>query len=634
MLYTTLQEVEQRINKNYECIQEVERLMPEQKQDNQRLELIALIGYMYSEYVTGVYSSKKLEQYVYNISKKIDMPIKNKILNHKVLIVMSRAYYVGGHTALVHNWIKWNNKKQYSIALTDSSALDIPDFINAIVNESGGDVVCLKGGYLEKAQQLAQLSQNFERIILFTHMYDIIPVLAYSNPAWKIPIYFYNHADYKFSYGFQIADVVLNLGRFDVDKTVRFRGIENNKSIYMQFPGSGNVCETSILVDKNKIHEEINKQYNIKQNTKLIVSMGADFKYESIIGYEFDKYVEKLLNTSNVESTFLIIGADPKKKKWIDLERNTGGRGKALGVLPREKAEMLISASDLYIASFPMTSAGRGIAELYEVPYLCLNIIGRNINPKDIRTANSIEELIDKSIDVLNGNSEKYLNITNTEQWSRERWLQEWQKVYETFSTHSIQEFHPQRHIEKQEYVNCQLMQETAGRAIAYYMSTHPLDKEVRQKMAELDEKYEMGIFEKDIYESYNDVIRTADKNYKLYQTSIKWLRLKQSGKQISQYLSQKGCHTVAIYGMSYMGQTLADELADGKVKALYGIDQNAGNQKWTIKIYKPSDKIKPVDLIINTTTIDNSIILHGMAEKNIPMVAFDELIDQLMRQQ
>ena len=47
MLYTTLQEVEQRINKNYECIQEVERLMPEQKQDNQRLELIALIGYMY-----------------------------------------------------------------------------------------------------------------------------------------------------------------------------------------------------------------------------------------------------------------------------------------------------------------------------------------------------------------------------------------------------------------------------------------------------------------------------------------------------------------------------------------------------------------------------------------------------------
>ena len=299
--------------------------------------------------------------------------------------------------------------------------------------------------------------------------------------------------------------------------------------------------------------------------------------------------------------------------------------------MSREEADELIYSADLYIVSFPMMSYGRKPAQCMQVPSLCLNIIGRNVDVNDIRTANSVDELIEKSMDVLNGNGEKYLHIPQTEQWSKEQWLREWQKVCETFSTHSIQEFHPQRHIEKQEYVNCQLMQETAGQAIACYMNTHTIDKEVRQKMTELDEKYEMGIFKKDIYESYNDVIRTADKNYKLYQTSIKWLRLKQSGKQISQYLSQKGCHTVAIYGMSYMGQTLADELADGKVKALYGIDQNAGNQKWTIKIYKPTDTIQPVDLIINTTTIDNSIILHGMAEKNIPMAAFDELLDQLV---
>ena len=105
----------------------------------------------------------------------------------------------------------------------------------------------------------------------------------------------------------------------------------------------------------------------------------------------------------------------------------------------------------------------------------------------------------------------------------------------------------------------------------------------------------------------------------------------KQSGKKIAQYLSWKGCHTVAIYGMGYMGQTLADELTDGNVKVLYGIDQNAGNLKWKIKICQPSDKIEPVDLIVNTTAIDNSIILHGMEEKNIPMAAFDELLDQIL---
>lgn len=53
-------------------------------------------------------------------------------------------------------------------------------------------------------------------------------------------------------------------------------------------------------------------------------------------------------------------------------------------------------------------------------------------------------------------------------------------------------------------------MQETAGRSIAYYMSTHPVSKEVRQKIAELDERYEMDIFQRDIYESYNNAIGLA----------------------------------------------------------------------------------------------------------------------------
>ena len=32
MLYMTLQEVRERIDKNYECIREIEKLVPEQKQ--------------------------------------------------------------------------------------------------------------------------------------------------------------------------------------------------------------------------------------------------------------------------------------------------------------------------------------------------------------------------------------------------------------------------------------------------------------------------------------------------------------------------------------------------------------------------------------------------------------------------
>ena len=178
MLYTTLQEVKERINKNYKCIEEIEKLIAEQKQEDQRLELISLIGLMYSEFVTGVYSSEKLERYISNIGEKVKLSYNNKILNNKILIVMSKSYYVGGHTVLVHNWIKWDDTKQYSIVFTDSNELDIPDFISKVVNKSGGKIECLKGNYIQKAQKLEELSQGFQRILLFTHMNDIVPVLA------------------------------------------------------------------------------------------------------------------------------------------------------------------------------------------------------------------------------------------------------------------------------------------------------------------------------------------------------------------------------------------------------------------------------------------------------------------------
>ena len=187
MLYTTLQEVKERINKNYKCIEEIEKLIAEQKQEDQRLELISLIGLMYSEFVTGVYSSEKLERYISNIGEKVKLSYNNKILNNKILIVMSKSYYVGGHTVLVHNWIKWDDTKQYSIVFTDSNELDIPDFISKVVNKSGGKIECLKGNYIQKAQKLEELSQGFQRILLFTHMNDIVPVLAYSNPDWLVP---------------------------------------------------------------------------------------------------------------------------------------------------------------------------------------------------------------------------------------------------------------------------------------------------------------------------------------------------------------------------------------------------------------------------------------------------------------
>ena len=628
MKYKSLQDVEKRIDKNFECLCALEKLILLQEDDIKKLELISLIGVMYSEYITGIYASDRLEKYIIDIAnRKSLIKLENfKRQKNHVLIVMSKAYYVGGHTALVHNWIKWDDKRNYSIVFTDSNRLDIPQFLEEDVSEAGGKIYCLKGNLLEKGKALADFSQEFDRVLLFTHMNDVVPVIAYGVKDFNVPVYLYNHADFRFSYGFTVADAVLNLCEYDLDKTERFRGVQN-ENICIPFPKQGKMDVNNINIDVKKIRDK----YGIAINDKLIVSMGADFKYENIIGYEFDSYIEKLLDNYSEEKVFfLIIGANPRRKKWIDLEERTGGRAKALGTLERDEAEKIIGASNLYIVSFPMVAAGRAIAEEHNIPSLCLNIIGRDTDVNDVRTANTIDELIQKSIEALSGDRNKYLNLNKDDTLNKDQWNEKWQDVYERDAIHQIQKIYPQRRIEKQEYVNCQLMQESAGMATYNYICSHELSSGIREQLYLIDQEFDMGIFQNDIWKDYNMSLKQAQKNYELYRTSIKWLRIKQRNKKIDQYLKVKGIDTIAIYGMSYMGQTLSDELTEGKIKLIYGIDQNAGFQKWNIPIYKPTDKIPKVDLILNTTTIDNSIILEGMVEKEIPMIKLDTLLDNM----
>ena len=51
MKYKNLSEVKERINKNYEFIQQLESLIKDQATDMEKLMLITLVGYLYSLYI-------------------------------------------------------------------------------------------------------------------------------------------------------------------------------------------------------------------------------------------------------------------------------------------------------------------------------------------------------------------------------------------------------------------------------------------------------------------------------------------------------------------------------------------------------------------------------------------------------
>lgn len=636
MEYLSLESVMNRINENYDCMKELEQLVSIPTTIDERLEVISLIGKMYAEYVTGVYASSILEKQLLEDGQGIEFSSSNEPEDKHILIVMSECAEVGGHTALVHNWIEWDDENQYSIVFTNMNISYIPEFLKKVVKKSGGELTCLSGSYMEKALKLLEISKSFQRVLLFTHMEDIIPVLAYENKNWKIPVYFYNHADFRFSFGFSVSDVVLNMCEFDVDKTIRFRGIDKRNSIYLQFPGRGQLDEGREKLDKKIIRSNLERKYGIEKDEKLIVSMGEDFKYESIIGFEFDAYIEEIFKRSSVEISFLIIGADKEKEKWIHLKKKTGGKAQALGILPRSEAVQIISAADLYIVSFPMAASGMADAEQANVPCLFLDIYGRGVKTEDIRVSKCVEELIVKTLDILDGNENKYLQ--NIDMSMRYEWKKKWHAICDNVTRHELHLFHPQRLIEKQEYVNCQLMQRRAAQKICIYIDSHHLNERIKKELFRIDQKYNMGISSNyidelerkchDLSDLCAGYLRLSNKHLQLYLTLIKWMDLKRDGSRIDEYLHEQGYYTVAIYGMSYMGNILLKELKDSLVNVMYGIDRDAEHISSEILIFKPSDVLEKVDIILNTTTIDNSKILEEMNTNSMKMLQLDDLLD------
>ena len=65
------------------------------------------------------------------------------------------------------------------------------------------------------------------------------------------------------------------------------------------------------------------------------------------------------------------------------------------------------------------------------------------------------------------------------------------------------------------------------------------------------------GIAEKRNRKKINDAWKMSEKHLNLLIMMSEWVRIKQEGKNISDYLKQNNYKTVAIYGMSYVGERL-----------------------------------------------------------------------------
>ena len=109
---------------------------------------------------------------------------------------------------------------------------------------------------------------------------------------------------------------------------------------------------------------------------------------------------------------------------------------------------------------------------------------------------------------------------------------------------------------------------------------------------------------------------KMSDKHLALFLLMNEWMRTKQEGKSIKDYLDKYEYKTVAVYGMSYVGERLLDELQNCGIEVKYAIDQNADTIYTGIDVYSPEDDLPEVDVIIVTAVYFFDEIYDKLSDK------------------
>lgn len=123
----------------------------------------------------------------------------------------------------------------------------------------------------------------------------------------------------------------------------------------------------------------------------------------------------------------------------------------------------------------------------------------------------------------------------------------------------------------------------------------------------------------------------TANKYKELMHILDKWLLKKQKGKKLIQFFAVKGIKSIAIYGMSYVGERLYDELKNSDIEIKYAIDQSANGIYVDLNVLSLKDDLPEVDAIIVTPTFYYDEISKNLMKKvNSKVISLDTVLNSI----
>ena len=136
------------------------------------------------------------------------------------------------------------------------------------------------------------------------------------------------------------------------------------------------------------------------------------------------------------------------------------------------------------------------------------------------------------------------------------------------------------------------------------------------------------GAIGKSLISKARNIQSVSDKHLALFLMMNQWVKVKQEGKNLALYFEKNGYKRIAVYGMSYAGETLIDELINSGITVAYGIDKKADSLYADVDIVSMDDALEEVDAIVVTAITFFDEIERQISEKmNCPIISLEEIL-------
>lgn len=338
------------IQKNHSRFQRMVQAAAHEKDETKAILLCGQAALFAVNYPCGILASPDLEKILLTIAQKYSAPLAEKVEEDAVLHILTRAYETGGHTRVCERWIEAESSKRHSVVLLNQGDFPIPEALIRKVKESGGTIETLPiSSPLQTALFLREKASHFCRIVLSTHMHDVVPILAFGVPEFAPPVLYFNHADHLFWLGGMIADEVVNFRTMTAKNNPQWRGVINNAVLPLP---TGDLSAHS----RNPVRMAITKaELGVPESAKILITIASGYKYTPFAGFDFMKTVASILS-ANSNYYLVVIGPKQNDKLWQSLRQTFGARIKMMGAVPHQKLDVYLEIADVALESFPLGS--------------------------------------------------------------------------------------------------------------------------------------------------------------------------------------------------------------------------------------------------------------------------------------